>query len=213
MSQTLRFRARTTRVLSLTLTSLTVSAALLLGNAPLRAQQSPGAPGNAPAGAPGRGGGPFASRRPPMRMGPPGRWWDNPEVAQKLELSTDQQKKMDDIFQQSRLKLIDDHAAVEKQETILEPLMSADQLDEKAALAQVDRVAEARAELEKANARMLIELRRQLTPQQWKTLQTLEPRDRHGDFDRDRRDRGDRRDGHGDGPGAPTPPPPSGPGN
>src|SRR5690242_1331423 len=44
--------------------------------------------------------------RPPMerafRGGPPGRWWNNPEMAQKLNLTADQQKKMDDIFQQNR---------------------------------------------------------------------------------------------------------------
>src|ERR1700724_2347642 len=49
--------------------------------------------------------------RPPMERslhaGPPGRWWNNPDMVQKLSLTTDQQKRMDDIFQQSRLKLID----------------------------------------------------------------------------------------------------------
>ncbi|HEY3990717.1 MAG TPA: periplasmic heavy metal sensor [Acidobacteriaceae bacterium] len=123
--------------------------------------------------------GPMAARRPPMerafRMGPRGRWWDNPEISQKLGLSTDQQKKMDDIFLQSRLKLIDQHAAVEKEETILEPLLSAEQPDETRILAQIDKVAQSRAELEKANARMLLGLRSVLTTAQWKTLQTLGP--------------------------------------
>jgi periplasmic protein CpxP/Spy len=175
----------------------TAAAALLLGGLPLlgQTQQSGGAPAppaQGPGGADdggrmdrdGRGGGPMASRRPPMehafRMGPFGRWWDNPNVAQKLGLSTDQQKKMDDIFQQSRLKLIDQHAAVEKEEAILEPLISADQPDETRVLAQIDKVAQARAELEKANARMLLGLRRSLTPEQWKTLQTMVPGLREG---------------------------------
>jgi periplasmic protein CpxP/Spy len=126
----------------------------------------------------------MAPHRPPMehafRMGPFGRWWNNPNVAQKLALSADQQKKMDDIFQQSRLKLIDQHAAVEKEEAILEPLISADQPDETRVLAQIDKVAQARAELEKANARMLLGLRRLLTPEQWKTLQTMVPGLREG---------------------------------
>jgi protein CpxP len=134
----------------------------------------------------------MAARRPPMehafRMGPFGRWWDNPNVAQKLGLNADQQKKMDDIFQQSRLKLIDQHAAVEKEEAILEPLISADQPDEGRVLAQIDKVAQARAELEKANARMLLGLRRTLTPEQWKTLQAMVPglREGHRGFDGER---------------------------
>jgi Spy/CpxP family protein refolding chaperone len=165
--------------------------------------------------------GPMAPHRPPMerafRMGPRGRWWNNSDVAQKLGLSTDQQKKMDDIFQQSRLKLIDQHAAVEKEETILEPLLSAEQPDETRVLAQIDKVAQARAELEKANARMLLGLRSVLTTAQWKTLQTLGPEERSG-----RRGPDDRRGRHGpdrnEGPAAPgnAPAPggaPAGPGN
>ena len=57
----------------------------------------------------------------------------------------------------------------------MEPLLAADQPDEGKILAQIDRVAQARAELEKANARMLLGLRRVLTPDQWKTLQAEEP--------------------------------------
>jgi len=53
----------------------------------------------------------------------------------------------------------------------MEPLLAADQPDEGKILAQIDRVAQARAELEKANARMLLGLRRVLTSDQWKTLQ------------------------------------------
>jgi Spy/CpxP family protein refolding chaperone len=156
-----------------------------------------------------------------FRMGPHGRWWNNPEIAQKVGLSTDQQKKMDDIFQQSRLKLIDEHAAVEKEEAILEPLLSADQPDESRILAQIDKVAQSRAELEKANARMLLGLRGVLTTAQWKTLQTLGPgrhEDRHGQ-DGPRGARGRHApDGPPDGtgpaaPGPGSPPPPSGVGN
>ena len=132
--------------------------------------------------------------------GPGGRWWDNPEVAQKLSLTSDQQKKMDDIFQQSRLKLIDANASVQKEETILEPLISADQPDEPKILGQIDRVAQARAELEKANARMLLGLRRVLSADQWKKLQE-ERMQGHGP----RGFEGHRGGGsHGDpGPGAP----------
>jgi protein CpxP len=126
--------------------------------------------------------GPMQPHRPPMEqafhMGPRGRWWDNPEFAQKIGISSDQQKKMDDIFQQSRLKLIDLHASVEKQETILEPLISADQPNEGQILKQIDAVAQARAELEKANARMLLGLRGVLTADQWKKLQAEEQADR-----------------------------------
>jgi periplasmic protein CpxP/Spy len=136
-----------------------------------------------------------------------GRWWNNPQLAQQIGLTADQQKKMDDIMQQHRLKLIDLNAALQKQEAIMQPLMEADQPDEGKILAQIDAIAQARAELEKGNARMLLGIRQVLTPDQWKKLQTLRAQGQHQwrDFgDRDGRER----DGRGPGNGPQGPPPP-----
>jgi Spy/CpxP family protein refolding chaperone len=119
------------------------------------------------------GGPPGGPMEHSFRGGEHGRWWDNPHVAQQIGLTDDQKKKMDDIFQQHRLQLIDLHAAVEKDEVLLHPLLQADQLDESRILSQIDAIAQARAELEKANARMLFGIRKVLTPDQWKKLQTL----------------------------------------
>ena len=112
--------------------------------------------------------------RPPMERAMP-RWWNNPQLVEKLGVSQDQIKKMDDIFQQHRLKLIDLNASLQKAEATMEPLMAADQPDEAKIVAQIDRVAQARAELEKANARMLLGIRQVLTPDQWKKLQQERP--------------------------------------
>jgi periplasmic protein CpxP/Spy len=157
-----------------------------------------------------------------MRPGPPpierafgarmhGRWWDDPKVAQQIGLSAEQQKKMDDILQQHRLKLIDLNASLQKQEAIMHPLIEAEQPDEGKILGQIDAIAQARAELEKANARMLLGIRQVLTPDQWTKLKALreekgQPWGREG--------RGPRRGpgqaggpppADGDGPGAPGP--------
>lgn len=109
--------------------------------------------------------------RPDLRIAPPGMWWKNPDIVQKLTLTSDQQKRMDDIFQQSRLQLIDLKANVEKQEVMLEPMLSANPPDTNKVLAQIDHVAGARAELEKANARMLLGIRGVLSADQWTKLQ------------------------------------------
>ena len=127
----------------------------------------------------GRGDGAPSPGRGPMERGM-GRWWKNPEMVEKLGVTADQQKKMDDIFQQHRLKLIDLNASVEREEVTLEPMMAADQPDEAKIVAQIDKVAQARAELEKANARMLLGIRRVLTPDQWKKLQAETPRPGRG---------------------------------
>ncbi len=53
------------------------------------------------------------------------------------------------------------------------PLMKADTPDRAAIEAQIDKVVTARADLEKANARFLLDVRMQLKPDQWKQLQTM----------------------------------------
>jgi Spy/CpxP family protein refolding chaperone len=111
---------------------------------------------------------------PGSRIVPPGEWWKNPEVIQKLTLTEDQQKKMDGIFQQSRLQLIDLKANLEKQEVLLEPMLNANPPDAAKALAQIGKVADSRAELEKTNAKMLLGIRSVLTADQWTKLQTRE---------------------------------------
>ena len=111
-----------------------------------------------------------------FHMGPHGRWWNNPELVQKLGLTADQQKRMEAVIDQSRPGLMDLSGTVRKEESAMEPLLAADSPDEGKILAQIDRVAQARAELEKANARMLLGMRRILTPDQWKTLQAQEPK-------------------------------------
>jgi len=129
----------------------------------------------------------FGEHRAPMEraLGPQGdhgRWWNNPETIEKLKLTDEQRKAMDGILQEHRIKLIDVRAGLEKVELELEPLMKADQPDEAKIIAQIDRVAQSRAELEKANARFLLALRSKISAEQWKQLQELrsDARERFG---------------------------------
>lgn len=165
---------------------------------------------------PGGPGGPgFGMHRPPMERAMRshsefGRWWNNPKIVEKLKLTDDQRKAMDDIFLKHREKLVDLRGNVEKAEIEMEPLVKADQPNESAVMSQIDKVAQARAELEKANARFLFALRAKLTPEQWKQVQDFRQ-------NRDGIRREWRRDGRGpgDGPGdredKAAPPPPPGP--
>jgi periplasmic protein CpxP/Spy len=141
-----------------------------------------------------------------------GKWWKNPVLAQRLGLTDDQVSKMEKVFQDHRLQLIDLHAALEKQEVLLEPMINADHPDEQQTLAQIDKVAQARANLEKSNARMLFAIRNVLTPEQWKKLQAERAR---STFHRERGFRTERPGRQGGmiqrrapvPPDAPTPPP------
>ncbi len=131
----------------------------------------------APGGGPGMGMGMGAGQhRPPFErafggQGAQGRWWNNDKIVEKLKLTDAQRKSMDDILLSHREKLIDLRASLEKAELTLEPLVKADAPNEAQILAGIDKVAQARAELEKANARYLLAIRGKLTPEQWKQVQ------------------------------------------
>jgi len=103
----------------------------------------------------------------------PGKFWKDSALMHEIGVSDEQVRRIEKIFQDHRLDLIDLHAALEKQEAILEPLVEADQPDEKQVVAQIDKVAQARANLEKGNAQMLLAIRRVLTVDQWKKLREL----------------------------------------
>ncbi|HTV04134.1 MAG TPA: Spy/CpxP family protein refolding chaperone [Acidobacteriaceae bacterium] len=140
-----------------------------------------------------------------------GRWWDNPELAQKIGLTDAQKKQMDDIFFKNRLQLIDLNAALQKDQLLLRPLLGADQLDEAKILSQIDAIAQDRANLEKANARMLFGIRKVLTLDQWTKLKTIV---RNHRAMRGRRMGQRRWQGRGPaGPGSGAPPPPPGAGD
>jgi Spy/CpxP family protein refolding chaperone len=147
---------------------LAVAGALLAGTVVMA--QGPGG---------GMGMGPgFGEHRPPMEraLGPEGdhgRWWNNPKVVEQLKLTEEQRKAFNAILLEHREKLIDLRGNVEKAELEMEPLMSADQPNEARILSQIDKVAQSRAELEKANARFLLAIRSKLTPEQWKQMKAF----------------------------------------
>ena len=172
--------------------ALAVAGVLMAGG--LAGAQGPGG-----GGMPGDGGvrPGFGDRRPPMERafgGAGGQFWNNSRIVAELKLTDDQRKAMDGILQEHRLKLVDLQANLKKAELEMQPLMKADTPDQAAILAQIDKVAQARADLEKANARFLLALRAKLTADQWKQLQTMH--ENHMDRGRDG-ERGQQRGGWG----------------
>lgn len=153
--------------------------AIALGLALAGIFAGPGVAGAQPGEGPG-----FGQHHPPFEraLGPrdgQGRWWNDSYMVDKLKLTGDQRKSMDAILLQHREQLVDLRGVVEKAEIEMEPMMRDDQPNETRILAQIDKIAQARAELEKANARFLLAIRAKLTPEQWKALQA-ERAARHG---------------------------------
>ncbi len=125
--------------------------------------------------------GPPGAPMPPPPPAPLGKWWQNSGVVKELQLSDAQIKQIEQTFLDYRMKLIDLKADVERQDLKLQPLIEADRPDEQQVGTQVDAVLAARAKLEKTNTMMMLAIRRALTVEQWKKLQTVQQK-REGPF-------------------------------
>jgi len=106
------------------------------------------------------------TRRGGLQLGPPGRWWDDKHFAKTLHLRPEQKKRMDDLFDDNRATLVSRYQALEQEESKMEALGHAQTLEESALFAQIDRVAQARAELEKANTHLLLQVRKEMDADQ-----------------------------------------------
>ena len=92
-------------------------------------------------------------------------------MVRSLKLSPDQQTRMDSIFEQNRGTLLSRYEAVQQAEAQMEELSKSPAPDEAALFAQIDRVAQTRAELEKANTHLLLQLRSEMDADQIKKLE------------------------------------------
>jgi Spy/CpxP family protein refolding chaperone len=110
-----------------------------------------------------------------LQLGPPGRWWDDPDFVSTLHLRPEQQTRMDAIFAQNKSTLQADYEALRDEERQLQPLTRGVNIDEHTLFAHIDRLSQARAELEKANVHMLLLLRHELTPDQVSLLDERRP--------------------------------------
>ena len=102
-----------------------------------------------------------------------GKWWREPEISKKLQLSDGQIAQLDQIFYDHRVKLIDHGAEMEKQDLKLQSLLDADQPDEGQIGSQVDLVLAARGKLEREYTFMNLDLRKVLSLDQWRQLKSI----------------------------------------
>ena len=119
----------------------------------------------------------FQARHPGPELG---KWWKDSKIAAELKLTPTQITQIEQSFFDHRLKLIDLRADLEREETRLQPLMEADQVDEAKVSAQIDLVLAARGRLEKAHTMMMLALRRSLSVEQWKKLESIKQEREHG---------------------------------
>lgn len=100
------------------------------------------------------------------QLAPPGRWWDDKKTVRTLNLRPDQQHRMDDILAANKGTLLNLYSNLRHEEDRLTSMSREDLQDESKVFAGIDRVAQARADLEKANAHTLLQIRKELDGQQ-----------------------------------------------
>ncbi len=99
-----------------------------------------------------------------------GKWWKNPDVTAELGLTPAQSTEIEKVFVQSRSKLIDLKADLEKKQLDLQVAMDDKTADRAAVERKIESVENARAALQKTRALMLLDMKQILKPAQWERL-------------------------------------------
>ncbi len=113
---------------------------------------------------------PVRTTHPGLQLGLGGRWWDDHKVVKKLRLSPSQQQRMDSIFEANKPALVNLYSNLLHEQEMLASIPPGNLQDQSKVFAAIDRVAQARSELEKENVHMLLQVRQELDPQQLQLL-------------------------------------------
>lgn len=124
---------------------------------------------------------------------PPGKWWRRPEITNTLQLSAQQQERLDVIFRDAATELIDIKADVEKLQIGLRSELEKTQLSRQEIGAIASRLNDARGRLFARELMMLVDMRAVLNDAQWTRLRAELDARREGM--RDRRNEGMRPEG------------------
>ena len=101
---------------------------------------------------------------------PPGKWWRKPEVVQRLQLTNEQQDRLDEIFRGAADDLIDAKAAVEKLQIAIRGELDRAQVRRPELQKIARQLSEARGKLFERELMMLVDMRGVLEEEQWRTL-------------------------------------------
>jgi Spy/CpxP family protein refolding chaperone len=104
-------------------------------------------------------------QRPMMRP-----WWENPFIARRIGLTAAQRRQLGKISFQSRLRMIDLRAALEKERLLLQPMLQSQHPNQSQVLTQIDKIGQARTAVLRAKTGTMLAVRNVLTPEQWQKL-------------------------------------------
>jgi hypothetical protein len=101
---------------------------------------------------------------------PPGKWWRRQEVITFLNLSTEQQDRLENVFAGSAAELIDLRGEVEKQSIALRVALDRPVLEREQVRTVAQRLNDARGRLFQRELMMLVDMRAVLSEQQWNRM-------------------------------------------
>ena len=101
---------------------------------------------------------------------PPGKWWHNPQASEKLKLSDEEIKMLDKQFVDSRRKLIKLKSVVESEQFELDFLFDSENISNKEAMKQFDKLWQAKKNLSTEHFRLLLEVRNILGLERFRQL-------------------------------------------
>ena len=99
------------------------------------------------------------------------KWWQSDQYRRDLGLTTEQSRRLEEIFQAAVPTLKAHKKALDLAEAEFERLM--ERGDDGSVMDQVERVEAARAELNKSHTMMMLRMKRVLTPDQWAKFTAL----------------------------------------
>ena len=104
---------------------------------------------------------------------PPGKWWENERLAERLELTEAQRERIRALVYEHAHRMIDLNANIKKAELELASLAADPEFEAGPARAAFGRFQEARRALETERFEMLLAVREVLTTGQWVEIQEI----------------------------------------
>lgn len=104
---------------------------------------------------------------------PGGKWWKDPDIARELNLTSGEVKQLDKLFVKSRREMIELKNRVEKEQFEYQNLMESKTLDESAINRQLQKLEQARSELNEERSRFVVAVRKILGSERFQRLQQI----------------------------------------
>ncbi|MCD6485900.1 MAG: periplasmic heavy metal sensor [Syntrophobacterales bacterium] len=103
---------------------------------------------------------------------PHGKWWHNPEVSKQMNLTEEEIGSLDKAYLENRRNLIDLKGKLEKERLELEILFENEKLNETEVSKQFGKVENARTRLSAERFRFIVEVRKIIGLERYRTLKT-----------------------------------------